>query len=72
LWLGSVWALLTLPEILLFNWLVPSFARPSSVLMRTWVTLVLLVKLPVFGLCGWVSSENVTIEELQRRLRAVH
>jgi len=71
LWLGTVWAFLTLPEILLFNLIVPSFARPRTVLVRHWSTLVLLIKLPVFGLLGRVSSENVSIEELTRRLRAL-
>jgi hypothetical protein len=66
-----VWGFLTLPELLLFNWLVPSLARPSTVLVRTWATLVLIIKLPVFGLLGGVTSENVTIEELSRRLRAL-
>jgi len=41
------------------------------VLVRTWATLILIIKLPVFGLLGGVTSENVTIEELSRRLRAL-
>ncbi|MEZ2310814.1 hypothetical protein AB6809_29640 [Paraburkholderia sp. RCC_158] len=66
-----MWAFLTLPEILLFNLIVPCFARPVTAPARLWSTLVLLVKLPVLGLLGRVSSENVSIEELMRRLRAV-
>jgi hypothetical protein len=70
-WIGTIWTVLTLPEILIFDWLLPIFARPSCVLVRTWATLVLLVKLPVFGLLGRVTSENVSIDELQERLRGV-
>jgi hypothetical protein len=68
LWLGTAWAILTLPEILLFNLIVPSFVRPSTALVRLWSTLVLLIRLPVFGLLGRVLSENVTIEELSQKL----
>jgi hypothetical protein len=71
LWLGTIWAFLTLPEILLFNFLVPALATPKVAHLRLLSTVVLLFKLPLFGLLGQVTSENVTIEELAKRLRAV-
>ena len=71
LWLGTAWTFLMLPEILLFNLIVPSCARPSTAPARLWSTLVLLIKLPVLGLLGRVHSENASIEELERRLRSV-
>jgi hypothetical protein len=71
LWLGTIWAFLTLPEILLFNLLVPAFANPKVAHLRLLSTVVLLIKLPLFGLLGQVSSEDVTIEELAKRLRSI-
>jgi hypothetical protein len=63
-WLGTIWSALTLPEILLFSFIVPSCYRPRTALVRVWATLVLVVKLPVFGLLGGVKSEDVSVDEM--------
>jgi hypothetical protein len=71
LWLGTIWAFLTLPEILLFNLLVPAIAHPKVAHLRLLSTLALLIKLPVLGMLGRVTSEDVSIEELTKRLKSV-
>ncbi len=71
MWLGTVWAFLSLPEFLLFMWFLPICARPLTFLSRTWVTLLLFIKLPTLGLLGGVTSEDVTVDELMKRLQSV-
>lgn len=66
-----MWAFLSLPELLLFMWLLPICDRPSTFFGRTWVTLLLILKLPVFGLLGGVTTEDVSVEEVLRRLQSV-
>ncbi|KVH05427.1 hypothetical protein WS84_28250 [Burkholderia anthina] len=70
-WLGTVWAFLSLPELLLFMWLLPIFDRPSTFFGRTRVTLLLILKLPILGLLGGVTTEDVSVEEVLRRLQSV-
>ncbi|NTX18031.1 hypothetical protein [Burkholderia cepacia] len=52
-------------------WLLPIFDRPSTFFGRTWVTLLLILKLPVLGLLGGVTTEDVSVEEVLRRLQSV-
>jgi hypothetical protein len=50
---------------------VPTFTRPKLAHYRLLSTVVLLFKLPLFGLLGKVTSEDVTIEEVAARLKSV-
>ena len=68
---GTIRSVLALPKILLFGFNVPSCYRPRMALLRLYATLVLLLKLPVFGLLDGVKSEDVSVEEMMRRLRSV-
>ncbi|WP_155753759.1 hypothetical protein [Burkholderia anthina] len=52
-------------------WLLPIFDRPSTFFGRTRVTLLLILKLPILGLLGGVTTEDVSVEEVLRRLQSV-
>lgn len=75
MWLGFVWPVLSLPEILFCNLIAPlcrlTWRWPILLVHRLWATVKLFIKLPLHGICGYASTEDITIDELRARLMTV-
>lgn len=75
LWLGWGYPILAMPEIVFFNFVVPlrngSLPMWKMLPLRLWATVVLYFKLFVLGAHGSVAAENITLEEMAKRLEDV-